>query len=131
MTKLLANSIETSSNTAVESLEAKVDDLVLEDKLGEGNCNHEKHTRPQHPVTRRRPVLVASSQAERSEVGVTIPLVASLAKVSSPCHVVVHKSRSNDGPGKDGATKERERDVQTDKHTGTNEGRCPLKEPTP
>ena len=130
-TELLANSVETGSNTTVESLESEVDDLVLKYELGEGDGNHEKHTRPQHPVTGRRPVLVASSQAERSEVSVSVPFGAALAEVSSPGHVVVHKSRSDDGPGKDGATKERERDVETDKHTGTDEGRCPLKEPTP
>lgn len=129
-TKLLANSVKTSRGTAVDGLESEEKDLVLEDELGERDRNHEKHTGPQEPVTRRWPVLVASSQAERSEIRVSIPLGA-LSKVGAPGHVVVHESGSNDGPGQDGATEEREGDVQTDQHTRTDESRSPLEEPTP
>jgi hypothetical protein len=43
----------------------------------------------------------------------------------------MNERRTDDSPGKNGATEEGEGNVEADKHTGANESRSPLKVPAP
>ena len=123
--------IDANAGLLPRGLQAKPDDLVLDDKLSHGGADHDHDTGPQKPIARRGDIARFIEVPEGEEVIVTIPLLVTRRGLKANALAVVNQGGTNNTPGQERTDEHTDSRVETNQDTGADEGRSPFEVPAP